>query len=98
MKIFLSHEANKDLENIYTDITERQQAPMQAVAVMNRIYDVLDHIANNPLIGFPTGYSDTYEFVIGDLPINIVYRVQGNTIEVVTAFHTAQSPDKKRLS
>ena len=37
----------------------------------------------------------THEFPVPGLPLLVVYRLVGDTIEVLTIFHTAQSPDKK---
>ena len=93
MKLRLTTRAYSDLTNI-ADYIE-QESPAAASRVIQRIERTLALIRTSPMIGRRSARPGTHEFPVTGLPLLVVYRLAGDTIEVLTIFHTAQNPDKK---
>lgn len=93
MIVRLTTRALSDLDNILTYI--EAENPTAAQMVSARIEASLSLLTKMPKIGRPSVRPNTREFVVRRLPFLIVYRLQTDTIEVLTIFHTSQHPDTK---
>ena len=93
MKLRLTTRAYGDLTNIANYI--EKESPAAARRVIQRIEQTLTLIQTAPMIGRKSARPDTHEFPVTGLPLLVVYRLTGDTVEVLTIFHTAQNPDKK---
>ena len=93
MKLRLTTRAARDLASLAEYI--EKESPAAARRVVQRIERTLSIVEASPFIGRSSARPDTREFPVPGLPLLIVYRVAGDTLEVLTVFHTAQDPDKK---
>jgi plasmid stabilization system protein ParE len=93
MKLRLTSRAARDLTGIAQYI--EQVNPAAARRVVQRIERTHRLIQRSPLIGRHSARPHTHEFPVTGLPLLIVYRIVGDTVEVLTIFHTSQDPDKK---
>ena len=95
MKLRFTRRAYDDLVNIDHYIAEEQQQPRTAKAVLEKINRTLHRIQDMPHIGREGYFSATRELTIAGLPFCAVYRINKDTIEILTIFHESQNPDKK---
>ncbi|NKB63889.1 MAG: type II toxin-antitoxin system RelE/ParE family toxin [Gammaproteobacteria bacterium] len=95
MKLRRTTRAQRDLERIVSYISDIEHSPKIALSVLERIENVLEAIKDNPEIGFQGRRPLTREMPIHGLRTTIVYRVVGDTIEILTVFRSRQQPDKK---
>ena len=93
MKRRLTSRAYRDIENILTYIQERN--PRAAETIVERIENTLDLICEMPLIGRPSGRPGAREHPVRHTPLLVVYQLTGDTIEVLTIFHTSRDPRDK---
>ncbi len=90
MRRRLTARAYRDLDNILTYIEERN--PQAAVTIAERIEQTLDLIGEMPLVGRKSARPGTREFPVSRTPLLVIYKVTGDTIEVLTIFHTSRDP------
>lgn len=64
-----------------------QENPTVALAVARRVWDAADKLCNNPLIGRPGHFGGTREWGVNHTPYLIVYRAQGDAIEILRVWH-----------
>lgn len=93
MKRRLTSRAYRDVENILTYIQERN--PQAAGAIAERIEHTLDLICEMPLIGRPSDRPGARECPVRHAPLLVVYQLTGDTIEVLSVFHTSRDPNQK---
>ena len=93
MKRRLTSRAYRDIENILTYIQE--QNPRAAEVIAERIEHTLDLICEMPLIGRPSGRPGARERPVRHAPLLVVYQLTGDTIEVLSVFHTSRNPNQK---
>ncbi|MBS0438780.1 MAG: type II toxin-antitoxin system RelE/ParE family toxin [Proteobacteria bacterium] len=61
--------------------------PIAARAVARRIRDATQLLRANPHAGTPTHIEDTRSWVVARTPYLIVYRVRGETLEILRLWH-----------
>ena len=81
-------QATEDLENIKNYLTEHQ--PQFAQSTVQRLYEGIRALKNTPYRGRTGSVADTRELVFTPLPYIAVYRVKGQTIEILHIWHGAQ--------
>ena len=87
----------KVLENIEHEATNiSQENPAAANAVVQRIYDSVVLLADNPSLGHPGRIPGTRELIVPGTQCIIPYRVslRSNQIEILRVFHTSRKPPK----
>ena len=95
MKLRISSPAYRDLANIADYLNARN--PHAARHVGDRIGRVLRTLQRSPCIGRPSGVADVRQYSVARLPYLIVYRLVGDTVEVLKVFHTSRNPDEKGI-
>ncbi len=93
MRLRLTVRALRDLESIEAYI--EKENPAVAHSVMSQIAQAFDWLCLFPNLGRRSDRPGTRQMAIPGLPLVIVYRLAGETIDVLTVFHSAQHPDKK---
>ena len=87
----------KALENIeHEAIYISQENPSAANEVIQRIYNSVALLAENPSLGHPGRIPDTRELIVPDTHYIIPYRVRPRLkqIEILRVFHTSRKPPK----
>ncbi len=85
----------KALENIEQEATYiARENPSAAIVVVQRIYNSVALLAENPALGHPGRIPDTRELVIPDTRYIVPYRVRPglNQIEILRVFHVSRKP------
>ncbi len=85
----------KALENIEQEATYiSRENPVAANAVVQRIYDSVILLADNPTLGHPGRVPDTRELVVPGTRYVIPYRVRPRLkqIEILRVFHASRKP------
>jgi plasmid stabilization system protein ParE len=95
MKLRRSSEAQRNLANILEYIAVEQQNPIAAWDVLERIERTFEVLLDQPQIGRRSERPNTRKLTIAGLPFCVIYRIAGDTIEVLTIFHESQDPEKK---
>ncbi len=86
MKVEWTRPALSDLIEAQAHIAKENQKAAKIVA--HKVWDASLQLANNPEIG-RTGHVDgTREWVVGQTPYLIVYRVNKNQIEILRVWHS----------
>lgn len=85
MKLKFSEEADHDLDAIKFYIA--QDNPAAAERTVARIMQSILYLQDFPRLGRPGIVPDTRELGILGLPYKAVYRIEGDTIVIVTIFH-----------
>ena len=84
---------NKALQNLNDEATYiAQDDPVAARFVVQRVFDQVDLLADNPALGRPGRIHGTRELVIPDTRYIIPYRVRPrlDQIEILRVFHTSR--------
>lgn len=74
---------NLDDEAVYV----AQDGPQAAVALVKRVLNMVDALAEHPAVGRPGRVPGTRELIITGTPYLIPYRVKGKSIEILRVFH-----------
>ena len=74
------------------DLAEYQQYvhqfnPKASIDVVDRIFGCVDAITEQPLMGKPGRIAETRELVIPGLHVSVIYRVQEDSLIIVTIHH-----------
>lgn len=85
MKIKFSPTAESDLDVIRSYIA--QNSSVAAERVVARILQSIMYLQDFPRLGRPGFVSDTRELSILGLPYKAVYRIEGDSILIVTIIH-----------
>ncbi|MGH8631179.1 MAG: type II toxin-antitoxin system RelE/ParE family toxin [Burkholderiales bacterium] len=64
-----------------------QDNPLAAQAVAQRIADAAKRLTENPEIGRPGHVPGTREWVVTRTPHLLVYRINGQTLEILRVWH-----------
>jgi toxin ParE1/3/4 len=64
--------------------------PSAAGRVAARLEKAIALIAEMPAIGRPTANRPTREWVVPDLPCLVVYRIDGDTLDILRVWHTSR--------
>ncbi len=92
MKIKWLRKALENLEQEATYIS--RENPMAAKEIMQRIYNSVALLADNPALGRPGRIPDTRELVVPETRYIIPYRVRPRLqqIEILRVFHVSRQP------
>jgi len=95
MKVKWLRKALKNLEQEAAYIA--RENPAAANAVVQRIYNSVSLLADNPTLGHPGRIPDTRELVIPDTRYIVPYRVRSrlDQIEILRVFHVSRKPPQK---
>ncbi len=85
MKLRFSAQADHDLDAIKSYIAQDNQAAAERTAA--RIMQSILYLQDFPRLGRPGIVPDTRELGILGLPYKAVYRIEGDTIVIVTLVH-----------
>lgn len=66
----------------------RQENAIAAEKVGAKIETAVSYLAHHPELGRPGRRPNTRELIMADLPYRIVYRVVGNTVQILRVYHT----------
>jgi len=91
MRIRLTSRAYNELEQISEYISERD--PRTAVAIFAVLDRIFSRLREMPYQGQTTDVPSVRCLVVSQFPYKVFYRVAGDTIEVLSIFHTSQNPD-----
>jgi addiction module RelE/StbE family toxin len=84
---------SRRLEDIYERISAEN--PAAAPRMIERIRTAVERLRQFPAIGRPGRVQGTRELVISGTPYIVPYRVQGDTVQIITIMHAAQRwPDR----
>lgn len=86
MKIAWLTRAVLDLEQVREFIC--QDNPAAAERTGQRIEAVVNHLGRYPEMGREGRRAGTRELILPDLPFRIVYRVQGEVVQILRVYHT----------
>ena len=65
-----------------------------AIAVCERLMEVPQILSNHPKIGVRGRVNGTHEFIFGDIPYIIPYRIKDNEIHILRVMHSSRKfPD-----
>jgi len=92
MKVRWSPDAADDLEQVVRQI--EKGSPAAARNVASTIFRGIASLRQSPRRGRTGGVDGTRELVFAPLPYIAVYRLTGNTIEIVRIFHGTQDWQK----
>ncbi len=89
MKVEWTHPALADL--IEAQIYISQQNPQAAQEVAQKVWDASQQLVNNPEIGRKGNIEGTREWVVGQTPYLIVYRIKGEQLQILRVWHGRQN-------
>lgn len=89
-------EAISDLKDILAYIAERN--PTAAAHVAERIDHSVLTLTNFPRAGRFDTAAKCYEWPVPGLPLQLVYVIDADTLEIIALFHTSRDPATKRRS
>lgn len=88
MKTTWSGAARRDVLALVEFLSER--SPTGAARILREIYSRTDRLAREPKLGRIGRMADTRERVVPRTPYVIVYRLRGDTVEILRVLHGAQ--------
>ncbi len=92
MRVRLTSRAYGELEQISDYFSNRSPAAAAAIfAVLDRSFSRLQTM---PFQGRTTNVPTVRCLVVPRFPFKIFYRVVGDTVEVLSVFHTSRTPDQ----
>ena len=96
MKLVFDDLALADLEGIYNWIAKDN--PTAALAVVERLFDSVEHLASFPQMGHAGRDEGTFEWVVPRLPYIVIYEIHADRDEVivVAVVHGAQEREGER--
>ena len=90
MKLRWSSAAERDLEEACTYIASDN--PHAAIRVENRIVDAVNGLLTHPRKGRERPNGRARELVIVGAPYIVIYRLRGETVEILRVWHTSREP------
>ena len=90
MKVEWAHPALADL--IEAQIYIAQENPKAAKNVAQKVWDASQKLADNPEMGRTGNVDGTREWIVGQTPYLIVYRVKDERIEILRIFIRTDLP------
>lgn len=88
MTVHVSAKAEADLDGLVDFIA--RDSPRSSIAVLDRILESLTRLSNFPRLGRSGAMAETFELVVHRTPYILVYRLDGNDVEVLRVRHGAQ--------
>jgi len=87
---------NKAIKNLDKEAEYiAKENPQAARQVVQRIYDAVSLLADNPSLGRPGRIHGTRELVIDKTSYIIPYRVRNDRVELLRVFHTSRKFPKR---
>ncbi len=80
--------ALRDMQHLHDYIADDN--PAAARRVVARICEAASHLRRSPQMGKRGRVVDTRELVIAGTPYIVVYRIEGDQVQVVAVIHAAQ--------
>jgi toxin ParE1/3/4 len=80
--------ALRDLQHLHDYIADDH--PAAARQMVSRIREVASHLRRTPRIGRAGRVPETRELVIAGTPYIVVYRLEGQQVQIVAVIHGAQ--------
>ena len=93
MRVRLTSRARRELEHIGEFLIER--SPATARGFIAALDGVFSRLQTMPYHGRPTTKPTVRRISMRGYPFKVFYRVVGDTIEVLSIFHTSRAPDWK---
>jgi toxin ParE1/3/4 len=78
--------ANLDAEAEYI----AEDNPAAAGRVVQKIFQAVDLLRENPAMGRAGRVAETRELVVAETPYIIPYRIRGEVVEILRVFHSAR--------
>jgi toxin ParE1/3/4 len=92
MKIRWLKKALRNLEQVHAFIS--QDNPETAAQIILKIQSSVEHLVAFPFMGRTGRVEGTRELMIASTPYLVIYRVKGNTVEILRVLHSARKyPD-----
>lgn len=88
MKLRFTSHATRQLDHIAEYINEEN--PAAALRVGDRVRETARSLTRFPNLGRPGSETGTREIMVPGLPYIVVYRLAGDTVEILGIYHTAQ--------
>ena len=92
MKIRFASRALREINEMADYYLEH--SPQGGVKVERAIKMRLRHLRTSPLLGRQVGEEGVRRLVVPKYPYKIFYRIEDDTIEVLSVFHTSRDPRK----
>ena len=89
MKAKWTHPALADLIEAQSYIA--RENPQAAEKIAQRIWETSLNLEYNPEIGRPGHIEGTREWVVGQTPYLVVYRIRDNQVEILRVWHARQN-------
>ena len=93
MRVRLTSRAHRELEHIGEFLIER--SPATARGFIAALDGVFARLQTMPYHGWPTTKPTVRRIIMPRYPFKVFYRVVGDTIEVLSIFHTSRAPDQE---
>ena len=93
MRVRLTSQAHRELERIGEFLIER--SPATARGLVSALDAVFSRLRQMPYHGRATTKPAVRYIILPRYPFKVFYRVVGDTIEVLSIFHTSQAPDRE---
>ena len=92
MRVRLTSRAYGELEQISNFFSDR--SPKTAVAIFAVLDRIFARLQTMPYQGRATSVPSVRCLVVPRFPYKVFYRVAGDTVEVLSIFHTSQPPNR----
>jgi addiction module RelE/StbE family toxin len=89
MKVEWTAPADNDLDEIWTHIAKDNIDAADRTA--DRLKDAAEGLAQHPALGRKGKLDNTRELIVSGLPYMLIYRIAGERIEILRAYHGARS-------
>ena len=93
MRVRLTSRAHRELDRIGEFLIER--SPAKARGLVSALDGVFSRLRQMPYHGRATTKSAVRYIILPRYPFKVFYRVVGDTIEVLSVFHTSRAPDQE---
>jgi len=88
MTLKWTRRALRDMQHLHDYIADDN--PAAARRMVARIREAASHLRRSPQIGKRGRVEDTRELVIAGTPYIVVYRLEGEQVQIVAVIHSAQ--------
>jgi toxin ParE1/3/4 len=88
MRVKWTRRAVRALDAIADHIA--RDRPMAAAGMVQRVYEAVENLSSNPLLGRSGRVQGTRELIIAGTPFIVPYRLRDEVVEIVTVLHAAR--------
>ena len=89
MNIILSTKAKFNLKQIYNYIAKEND--ISAKKTLDKLYNIIELIAQQPYIGIVGRVENTREFFIPQTNYFIIYKIENNNLYIMNVMHSARN-------